>query len=365
MLKRIIPLMGLVGLLAMVLVACGGDDEDTAAPAASSSSSSAAAAPEPTATAPAVDEPIDINFLSSWPITLDSAAYFFTEIFPALIEEESGGSITVSYGGGPEEVPPFEQAPAIEADIYDGLLTAPGYHGAVPALGGAYDIAYGPYEDLVECGVKDAVSENYQRLLGARLWPERLGVGAATLLNKQITTASMKGLNVRGWPSVQAFITELDGNFVALSQGDLYTALDRGVVDGAMVGGGLQAPRHFGYHELLSHVIKPYLGETTVIIMVRDEIYDSMSTNQQEAWERAFTRFQPLTRAENARRDDVHLSVMNDISPISESFLEGAEKDKWLKVWWDAFSTKELIGVDPERGPGMVAMAKCVFDRNN
>jgi len=367
MLKRMIPLIGLVGMLAMVLAACGGDDEEAAAPAASSTSSATTAAADPTPTSPApMGDPIDINFLSSWPVTLDSAAYFFTEIFPALIEEESEGTITVTYGGGPEEVPPFEQAPAIEADIYDGLLTAPGYHGSVPGLGGAYDIAYGPYKDVVECGVKDAVSENYQRLLGARLWPERLGVGAATLLNKEITTASMDGLNVRGWPSVQAFIGALGGNFIALSQGDLYTALDRGVVDGAMVGGGLQAPLFFGYHELLSHVIKPYLGETTVVIMVRDEIYDSMSGKQQEAWERAFERFQPLTRAENARRDDIHLAKMNegDLS-LAEAFLEGAEKTAWLNTWWDAFANKELVAVDPERGPAMAERARCVFDRNS
>ena len=87
MLKRIIPLIGLVGMLAMVLAACGGDDEDTAAPAASTTSTTtttAAADPTPTSPAP-MGDPIDINFLSSWPVTLDSAAYFFTEIFPALI----------------------------------------------------------------------------------------------------------------------------------------------------------------------------------------------------------------------------------------------------------------------------------------
>jgi len=79
----------------------------------------------------------ELRMLMSFPESI----LFTQEIgipFAELIEEESGGDLTVSLTW-PDAIPPFEQFEPVQAGVFDMLFTHAAYHSGVTPLGLAVD----------------------------------------------------------------------------------------------------------------------------------------------------------------------------------------------------------------------------------
>jgi TRAP-type C4-dicarboxylate transport system substrate-binding protein len=146
--------------------------------------------------------------------------------------------VQIQYIGGPEAVPVAEQLSALQrgvADLYFGPASY--FDGQVPETG-ALNASNRTASELRKAGALALLNKAYQTKANAEYLgyfasgvdfhlylknePRRLPSGAV----------SFEGMKLRGAPIFRAFYESLGATLVVVQAAEIYTALERGVVDG-------------------------------------------------------------------------------------------------------------------------------------
>jgi len=337
-------------LIPLLLAACGGDDPTpTPVPRA-------AATPTPT---PAPD-PVVLRMLTSWDRT-DPSATDTMEILQPGFERLTNGRITIDWAGDPSAVPAFEQLTPIREGIYDMSLTHPYYHSELNTLGGAQDLVWASYADREKCGLNAQVDANYTKLANIKYFPKLNGLGNGMVLDKRIETIDLSGLNIRVYPAVEPYVKGLGGSPVAMPITDVYSALDRGLVNGSVIGGGIQSALTFSWHEVIKYIIQPYAGETASAILVNGDTWDALGPENQELFQDVMAELAPEIRssglAQGQRSLDALLAKGMELVTLPE-----AEAKKLGDTWFNETSAA-VLAADAVLGPKMLELAACVKAR--
>lgn len=248
-----------VGILTIfVLAACSGPAESPAASAAPPASAAAQSeAPDPTGDAKpslAEGEPVTLRLLASW--APGSVFAWPAERFVEEVEERSGGRITIEVDG-PDVVPFTEGITALANGVYDIHYNVPLYHtGIVPAGEAIYFISgESSCAEYRDAGALDIYDQIHREAAGVMF----LGCGgggahgATFLLKEPIESIDeLSGTTFRGFGLYTRVLDVLGANSVAMPPGDVYGALERGVIDGA-------AYPNLGITEFGLHEVAPYL----------------------------------------------------------------------------------------------------------
>lgn len=262
----------LVAILAVfILSACGGP-ATSGSPAASDEPSEPAsqaaetdapdtsgspdASDEPTALDPDGD-PVTLRLLSSW--AEGSVFSGPAERFVEEVEDRSGGRVTIEYDG-PDVVPFTEGMTALANGVYDIHYNVPLYHTGIVAAGEAIYFISGESscQEYRDAGALDIYDQIHRETAGVMF----LGCGgggahgATFLLKEPISTVDeLSGLTFRGFGLYTRVLDELGANSVAMPPGDIYGAIERGVIDGAAFPnlGILE----FGLHEVAPYIVMP------------------------------------------------------------------------------------------------------------
>lgn len=275
-------LVGLVlaAVAMMVLAACGSDP--TPAPAAKKAAPAAA----PTATPVPVDKNITLDFIDSFPPVLDvskGTLKFFDEV-----ERLSGGTVVANRVGGPEVASPLEQFVPVRDRVFDGGATVGAYHTNITTLGLGDNLAanYHANKDnftpRVECGLFEATDAAYNKLGVKFVGSIAGGWGARLWTIDKIEKPDFSGQKYRAANMYKPLIENLGGSSVPLSFGEIYTALQKNVIDGLYWGGvGALAGK---WDEVLKYQYPGSLaGGGGVQILINNDAWAEMSKKQQEA----------------------------------------------------------------------------------
>lgn len=174
-------------------------------------------------------------------ITSLPAPHAINAQFHTLMKELNArgkGLVQIQYIGGPEAVPVSEQLSALQrgvADLYFGPASY--FDGQVPETG-ALNAANRTASELRAAGALDLLNKAYNAKANA----EFLGYFASSvnfhlyLKNEPRRLASgavsFEGMKLRGAPIFRSFYESLGATLVVIQAGEIYTALERGVVDG-------------------------------------------------------------------------------------------------------------------------------------
>jgi TRAP-type C4-dicarboxylate transport system substrate-binding protein len=217
----------------------------------------------------------------------------FTEDFLAWIKEvneQADGLFKIIYVGGPEAVPSYEQADALRTGVVH-MMFGPGtyYLGNLPEIGALFASDLSPMESRASGGVALLDRLHLQRM-GARF------LGRAQFLEFHVYTRErpaikadglpdLENLRIRGGAVWREFFTDLSAVFVNLAPTDIYTALERGTIDGVgwpIVGlGDTSWDRHLRYR------IDPGVYSSDVGLLFNAEKWDSLSAPAQAFLEAA------------------------------------------------------------------------------
>lgn len=216
----------------------------------------------------------DLKLLSSWPEN-----HVFTRVvtkgFMDMVNEASDGAVTMQLSG-PDAVPAFEQFEPTASGLFDVLVTHPVYHFGVTGLGVAID---GTANDPVarrEAGIIDFVDDHYNALGLKVLCAPSLGsIGFQYVLNEPITAANaFEGRKIRGTASYHPMIKELGGTPTNISPAEVYSALEKGVVDGAAW--GMVGVKDLKWNEVASYVTAPGFGTVGLIVFMNLDSYEAL-----------------------------------------------------------------------------------------
>jgi TRAP-type C4-dicarboxylate transport system substrate-binding protein len=224
------------------------------------------------------------------------------------VARASRGALTFRVGG-PEVVAFAEQFQPVAAGAFNLLFTHPAYHSGTTAIGLAMDSVAADPAKRREAGVIEFVDQHYQKLGMKVLSVVPTGTRGFHYVSKvplKAASPSLAGLKVRGTVSYHPMIRALGGAPVVMGGGEVYSALEKGVIDAAAW--GLTGVLDFKWHEVAKFYARPVFGQASLYVFVNLRTWQALPAAQQallteEARQielRSVKRFDELAAAEES-----------------------------------------------------------------
>lgn len=283
-------------------------------------------------------------------------------LFAQWVEEMSGGRISIHVYGGGELVPALEVFDTVQSGAAElGSGAAYYWAGKIPAAQFFASIPFGMNAQQVNAWLLSGG--------GLELWEElyapyglvpipggNTGAQMGGWFNREINSmADLKGLKMR-IPGLGGKVLERAGGApVLLAGGEIYTGLERGVIDAAEWIG----PYHdykMGFHQIAKYYYAPGWHEQGSVLemIVNKEVYDSLAPDLQAILRAASLRMNhwmlSAFEAQNATYlqkliDDENVSVrtfpedvMRQLKAITNDILrEMTEQDPFSKKVYDSY----------------------------
>ncbi len=161
------------------------------------------------------------------------------------------------------------------------------------------------------------------------------GVPFHLYLNKPLAKADLTGLTLRVTPVYRAFFQALGANNVQTPPAEVYTSMERGVVDG--YGWPIQGVLDLGWQTVTKARVDPGFYQVDVNVLVNLKKWQSL-TEPQKAFLNKMALWLESTNANNAaiNRNEAKRQADAGMTVIT---LTGAERDKWIgaarKAGWE------------------------------
>ncbi len=177
------------------------------------------------------------------------------ERFVKKVNDEGKGLIQINYIGGPKAIPTFEQGNALRSGVVDMSNTTTSFVAGIVPEGLAINYTNQTMAEMRKNGAIDYL--NKIMMEKGLYYYARTGEGVQYYIysNKRIDKADLTGLKLRIAPIYRDFFQKLGANVVQIAPGEVYTALERGVVDG--YGWPLLGIFDLGWHEKTKFRIEP------------------------------------------------------------------------------------------------------------
>lgn len=236
------------------------------------------------AAAPLSAQEARLSAIYSLPATNDLMKSYFA--FVDDVNANGAGILQIDLRGGVEVMPRNEQLNATARGIVDIYMGPAGYYqGQLPELE-TIDGTAVPADRLREAGFHDALSDAMRERMGVALLG-LMGTGYAFQFyltgEPRLTDdggIDLSGLRIRGGPSYDAMYNALDIIRVDIPAGDIYTALERRVVDG--IGFTTIGVSSAGWQDFLRHRIFPTWRQGNTILAINAASLDGLTDTQRD-----------------------------------------------------------------------------------
>lgn len=264
---------------------------------------------------------------------------FFSRHFDALVKkinEEGKGLVQINYVGGPESMPPFEVGNAVRNRVVDmANVTGVFYTNIVPEA-----IAMAFTELDVETQRANGAMDFMNELMAAKglIYQARLSdhVPYHIYTNKGFN-GDLKGQKMRITPVYRDLFMALGATVVQTSPGEVYTALERGVVDG--YGWPIGGMFDLGWQEKTKYRVDPgfYSSENGVLMNLAS--WNSLTPEQREflkkqfAWAEAQNAdYLRESASESARQVEAGIQVIKLDEAGAAQLRKAANDAAWGRV---------------------------------
>src|ERR1700716_2820075 len=155
------------------------------------------------------------------------------ELFVERVNRDGRGVLQINYIGGPKAMPPFEVGNALKSGVIDLANSTGAFYTNVMSESDSWKLTERPMSELRRNGGYDYMSQLYAEKMNAIFLARHVDGNPFHLyLNKPISSPDLTGLKLRITPVYRDFFQALGGTVVQTAPGEVYTALERGVVDG-------------------------------------------------------------------------------------------------------------------------------------
>ena len=258
------------------------------------------------------------------------------EKFIERVNAEGKGVVHINYIGGPKAMPPFEVGNALKNGVVDiANVTGAFYTNLMPEAD-AWKLTQRPMAELRKNGGFDYMANLYAQKLNAVFLARVVDNNPFHLyLNKKIDGPDLKGLKLRITPVYRDFFQALGGTVVQTAPGEVYTALERGVVDG--YGWPITGVFDLGWNERTKYRVDPGFYSAEVSILINKGVWDKLNDKQkavlQKAAEQAEAEAVPEFTKENAaeteRQAKAGIQTITFDAANTKRYVDEAYKAGW------------------------------------
>lgn len=271
----------------------------------------------------------NLTMIAGWPESNVMAYLPGKQLQENLEAMDVGLEITIN---GPETVPPFEQLSPASAGVFDLIYTHPAYHDR--AITNVTNILKPDMAGIRESGIFDYMDRYMQENHNLKLLAN-VAVGTSgyhCYLREPLSEeGDWNGRRIRGVATYVPVIEALGGAALNTDMGEVYSGLERGVVDGACAPQSvLRATRHY---EVAPYRTEPTFGQLVSYIAINLDSWNGLSDEQREA----------LTEAAIQTEEDTirigNEAVQEDLDAMAEEGVEVTEMpQEQYEVLLEAYS---------------------------
>jgi TRAP-type C4-dicarboxylate transport system substrate-binding protein len=283
-------------------------------------------------------------------ITSFAEKTFYSRGFERFIDKvnaDGKGAIQITYVGGPKAMPPFELGNALKTGVVDIANVTGAFYTNVMPEADAWKLAERPMAELRKNGGYAYMAGIYDQKMNAVLLARHVEDNPFHLyLTKSISKPDLTGLKLRITPVYREFFQAMGATVVQTPPGEVYTALERGVVDG--YGWPITGIFDLGWHEKTKYRVDPGFYSAEVSILINKAALAKLNDAQKKvimdaaAWIEAQA---PETAKEN--QADIVKQRAAGIEVIEFKGAEGhAYRAKAYEAGWAG-----IIKQSPEHGP--------------
>jgi len=263
------------------------------------------------------------------------------------VNAEGKGIVQINYIGGPKAIPTFEQGNALRTGVVDLANTTTSFTATVIPEGLALNYTDLTMAELRRNGTMDYLNKLF--LEKGLYYFARTGEGIQYYIysNKRIDKADLTGIKLRIAPIYRDFFQKQGATVVQMAPGEVYTGLERGVVDG--YGWPLIGIFDLGWHERTKFRLEP--GFYAIELGIQ---FSAASWNKLTPAQRAFLDKQgawlEAQNAEQARTDSATEIKKQQDAGIQVVKLDDAQAKVFIKNANDA-AWDGIVKSSPTHGP--------------
>ena len=299
--------------------------------------------------------------VSAQEVTLRAVSSFaegteFSKNFERFIEKvnaDGKGLIKINYIGGPRAVPPFEVGNAVRTRVVDiANVTGAFYTNLMPEADG-FKLNGKPMSEQRKNGTWAYINQLHNQKLNSQYLARQFhNVPFHIYLNKKIDKIDFTGLKIRVTPVYRDIVQALGGTPVTTAPGEVYTALERGVVDG--YGWPVTGIFDLGWEKVTKFRLDPAFYSVEVNVLVNLDAWKSLNDAQRKVLNDAALWLEGLDsekdaviKAERERQAKAGIQALDFGPAASKAFLDKANDVAWQSV----------IQKAPESGPKLRQLA--------
>lgn len=274
-------------------------------------------------------------------VTAFASGTTFSRPFEAFIDhvnENGQGVIQIEYVGGPEAVPTFELGNAVSTGIVDIANNTTAFYTNLLPLGDALHLATNTIQDQRGNGCYELIDGLHQEQMNTKFLA-RTGDNIQFHLytTKPVETTDLSGLTLRTTPVYRAFFESLGATVVRTAPGEVYTALERGTIDG--YGWPVQGVLDLGWEEQTKYRVDPGFYQVDVNFLVNLDVWNGLSDEAKAVLEASAEWIEAknadnieINAAEAQKQVEAGIEVITFDGETGASWLTQAQEAGWAAI---------------------------------
>jgi TRAP-type C4-dicarboxylate transport system substrate-binding protein len=295
----------------------------------------------------AADMPLKFKAVTFSPVKDSIVAGF--RIFADKVNEKFKDYINIQPIGGPEVIPPFQLHEAVRSGVIDMCLTSCAYYPSLLWVAQTVMFTNKDFREIAKTNYFEIMHELHKQV--GLIWLGSCTQSMTFHLFTNIRASSpydFAGKRIRVFPAFIPLTKALGATPVTLPMGDIYTAMQRGTVDGFFM-------THFGFvtdfswHEVTKYVVDYDLYEASAVILVNPEKWQKLPVDIQKAIIKYKKEVVDPAIAEYYKREGLkewNLMLEKGVKPITFS---PKDAELFLKLAYDS-AWDYIISKEPELG---------------
>jgi TRAP-type C4-dicarboxylate transport system substrate-binding protein len=269
------------------------------------------------------------------------------EAFQKKLNAEGKGLLQLNFIGGPKAMPPFEVGNAVRTGVVDIAITTGAFYTNIMPEADALKLAQVPAPEQRKNGAYELIN---------KIWNEKANMVYLArvidftpfhlYLTKKIDKPDLTGLKIRITPVYRDFFQALGATVVQTAPGEVYTALERGVVDG--YGWPINGIFDANWHEKTKYRVDPGFYNAEVSMVMNLDKWKQLSQAQRDllmkhaiALEADNVSWKKVNEDDIKRQREVGIQTITFDPAEAKSYYDKAYEVGWASV----------IKASPQYGP--------------
>jgi TRAP-type C4-dicarboxylate transport system substrate-binding protein len=260
------------------------------------------------------------------------------ERFVKKVNEEGKGLVQINYVGGPKAIPTFELANALRGGVVDLANTTTSFTTSIVPEGLAFNYTHLTMAEMRKNGTLDYLNRIFMEK--GLYYYARTGEGIQYYIytNRKIDKADLTGFKMRIAPIYRDFFQKLGAQVVQIAPGEVYTALERGVVDG--YGWPLIGIFDLGWHERTKYRVEPGFYAIELGVIFNANTWKRLNAQQRQFLEKQAQWLESLNvdmggkdaQAELKRQQDANIQVIKLDDAQAKLLVKTANDAAWAAI---------------------------------